>query len=107
MPERIVRNIPMYFDEYEAEYGDGLYPSSDPIGEEYTGQITITFEYIEAFQTWFQMSGNCILGLDGNYGDGLFEKLNDPIYILQPSNRALYIHNSLGRQLYPKNNIIS
>ena len=107
MTERIVRNVLMYYDEYEANYGDGFYPSPDSIGEEYTGQTTISFEYSEALRSWVQISGDCILGLDGNYGDRLFEKLNDAVYILHPSTQVIYIHSRTGKQLYPKNYITS
>ena len=92
-----IKDIVMYYDEYERLNGDGLYPSSDPMGEEYSGAVSILFKLNESDQSWNQVSGQPFDGLDGDYGIKLLNKLNDGI--LCP---AIKIYSSARVQLYPK-----
>ena len=87
----------MYYDEYERLHGDGFYPSSDPMGEEYSGVVSILFKLDESDQSWSQVSGQPFDGLDGDYGIKLLNKLNDGE--LCPATK---IYSSARVQLYPK-----
>ena len=92
-----VKDIVMYYDEYERKFGDGFYPSPEPMGEEYSGVVSILFKLDESDQSWSQVSGQPFDGLDGDYGIKLLNILNDGE--LCP---AIKIYNSDRQQLYPK-----
>ena len=92
-----VKDIVMYYDEYERKFGDGFYPSPEPMGEEYSGVVSIFFKLDESDQSWSQVSGQPFDGLDGDYGIKLLNKLNDGE--LCP---AIKIYSSARQQLYPK-----
>ena len=92
-----VKDIVMYYDEYERLHGDGFYPSPEPMGEEYSGVVSILFKLNESDQSWNQVSGQPFDGLDGDYGIKLLNKLNDGE--LCPATK---IYSSARVQLYPK-----
>jgi hypothetical protein len=92
-----VKDIAMYYDEYERLHGDGFYPSPEPMGDEYSGFVSILFKLNESDQSWNQISGQSFDGLDGDYGIKLLNKLNDGE--LFPATK---IYSSARVQLYPK-----
>ena len=99
----ITRTETAYYDGYEYSHGDGMYPTFDQDQvEPYSSQVEISFVYMGFVGGWVQTSGPCIIGLDGNFGDGLLARLNSPNYILQPSNPATCIYNRRGDQIHPK-----
>ena len=99
----ITRTETAYYDEYEYMNGDGMYPTFDQDrGDPYNSQVEISFVYMGFAGGWVQTSGPCIIGLDGNFGDGLLARLNSPNYILHPPNPAICIYNSGGGQIHPK-----
>jgi hypothetical protein len=99
----ITRTETAYYDEYEYTDGDGMYPTFDQDqGDPYTSQVEISFVYMGFVGGWVQTSGPFICGLDGDFGDRLLARLNNPNYILQPPNLVAYIYNSGGRQIHPK-----
>lgn len=101
----ITRTETAYYDDYEFRIGDGFYPTFDQDqGEPYNAQVEISFVYMGFAGGWVQTSGPCIIGLDGNFGDGLLARLNSPNYIIQPPNQATYIYNSGGDPIHPKPN---
>jgi hypothetical protein len=104
MAPRIVREMVAYYDRHETIHCDGFYPCFEPIGEPYVTESVISFEFIERTRSWLQISGESILGLDGNFGDVLLAKLNSSDYIQQPSSPGVLIYNHDGKQIYPKTN---
>ena len=66
--------LTVYYDSYEYEMGDGLYPSSDN-KDGFDACMNIRFR--REGSTWMQASGKCIDGLDGHYGVNMLTRLND------------------------------
>lgn len=92
-----VKDIVMYYDEYERRFGDGFYPSPETMGEEYLGVVSILFKLNKSDQSWNQISGQPFDGLDCDFGIKLLNILNEDE--LCPATK---IYNSDRQQLYPK-----
>jgi hypothetical protein len=85
--------VPMFYDTYECEFGDGFYPLL--LNEMNTLKpISISFKKIN--NIWTQVNKNCILGLDGSTGPDLLAYLNEKI----GDNTAKQIYNAFNIQLY-------
>ena len=65
--------LTVYYDSYEYELGDGVYPSCDK--SDFDACMNIRFR--REGSTWMQASGRCIDGLDGDYGKKMLARLND------------------------------
>ena len=91
--------IPLFFDEYERKYGDGLYPvvkKTDCIS--HFIEESFIFVYKKELNAWIQESNkNDIDGLDGDHGKELLHILNDASGV----TGATKVYNSY-KQLYPK-----
>jgi hypothetical protein len=64
----------MWYDKYEADFGDGFYPQVEQ--ESGMEPISVSFQYTEWNKTWTQNNGKNIQGLDGNCGNLLISLLN-------------------------------
>uniref|UniRef100_A0A6C0F0T1 Uncharacterized protein n=1 Tax=viral metagenome TaxID=1070528 RepID=A0A6C0F0T1_9ZZZZ len=65
--------LTVYYDSYEYDLGDGMYPSSDN-KDGFDACMNIRFR--REGSVWMQASGRCIDGLDGNYGEQMLARLN-------------------------------
>lgn len=85
--------VKMWYDSYEAKFGDGFYPQMKGPGDE----VILEFILTKDKTTWHQSTGEGITGLDGNCGDELLAHLNS-----QANASATKIEARHGRQLFPK-----
>lgn len=122
-----VYNVDMFYDSYEADFGDGFYPmtkSSVPCTDPTTiGFKLTTDQNAECFTNvtysvsvtthsaqshplnvyWKQTNNNVIRGLDGNEGFLLFAQLNNQLRVDNTFVTVQGIVNSFGKIIYPKN----
>ena len=89
--------IKLFYDEYEANHGDGFYPQLT----EQTGFISdqIQFIYLDKLCIWMQRSSKLIKGLDPPYGQELLDELNKHI---DSKLAARTIANLVGLQIWPR-----
>ena len=91
----------MYYDEYEANYGDGFYPLLDKESS-HLKPVEISFiEYkLSLTETVWKQTGSAtwILGLDGSTGPKLLKLLNEH----SCRNHKKIISGVLNMQIYPK-----
>ena len=59
----VMKFITLYYDSYEAKFGDGFYPQTQP-DRSCSDEIEIGFELVHG--TWTQVTGPRIHGYDGN-----------------------------------------
>jgi len=93
----------MYYDEYEANFGDGFYPLLD---KESSHMKPVDISFIEyklpnglGEIVWKQTgSASWILGLDGPTGPDLLKFLNEH----SSRNHTKIVSGVLNMQLYPK-----
>jgi hypothetical protein len=69
----VTKEVILFYDEYEANFGDGLYPS-----DEQESHLDSREKHVfqKKGDMWHQISNHCIQGLDGDYGVKLLKKLN-------------------------------
>ena len=91
----------MYYDEYEANYGDGFYPLLDKVSS-HLKPVEISFiEYkLSLTETVWKQTGSAtwILGLDGSTGPNLLKLLNEH----SCRNHKKIISGVLNMQIYTK-----
>ena len=91
----------MYYDEYEANFGDGFYPLLDKESS-HMKPIEISFiEYkLSSKETVWKQTGSAtfILGLDGPTGPNLLKFLNEHTC----RNHKKIVSGPVNMQLYPK-----
>ena len=91
----------MYYDEYEANFGDGFYPLLDKESS-HMKPVEISFiEYkLSSTETVWKQTGSAtwILGLDGPTGPNLLKLLNEHSF----RNHKKIVSGVLNMQIYPK-----
>ena len=131
-PNSKVYNVDMFYDSYEADFGDGFYPMTkssvpctDPttIGFQLIRLPTGTTEfsrspsdamtssqarsklitYTDLNVYWKQTNHNVIRGLDGNEGFLLFAQLNNQLRVDNTFVTVKGIVNTHDKLIYPKN----
>ena len=91
----------MYYDEYEAKFGDGFYPLLD---KESSHMKPVKISFIEhklsSTDTVWKQTGSAtwILGLDGSTGPDLLKLLNEH----SSRNHIKIVSGVLNMQIYPK-----
>ena len=94
--------VTLYYDKYEAYYGDGLYPQltkTTPC----TKDVIISFS-LDNQNYWIQKNDDDnqgISGLDGDIGHLLLVKINE-LAIQQKINTGIGIKNKYDLIIYPK-----
>ena len=86
-----IYKVTMYYDYYEYECGDGFYPFFENIDNLY--KSTELF-FVYRNNSWYQIKGINIKGLDGNTGNELIELLN-----INGNKNGLSIYNNLGNKV--------
>jgi len=85
-----MKTISLFYDVYEEENGDGLYPYPE---DDNLTEIKITF--IKQYGNWHQTTNGAIMGFDG-HGEGVLDKLEPNAKI------ATKIFNNYGKLLFVK-----
>ena len=77
MTKEITAEIEVYYDVYEYEQGDGMYPA---VGREREEDGCIKVGFVLRENRWLQTTGPYIYGLDGDNGIKFLEHLNENYY---------------------------
>ena len=72
-PDTMLKYITLYYDSYEAKFGDGFYPLTYK-DQSCDTEIKIGFEFING--NWSQATGPSIHGYDGNEYSKVMAQLN-------------------------------
>jgi len=92
--DNIIATEKLYYDEHEYIYGDGFYPCI----EETTicsQPAIVEFLYNKIFNSWIQIGGICISGLDCDEGTNLLDFMNKKYDV-----KCISIYNLFSRQIY-------
>jgi hypothetical protein len=96
--------VTLYYDKYEAYYGDGLYPQLTK-ATPCTKEVIISFS-LDNQNYWRQKSDDDnqgICGLDGDIGHLLLVKINE-LAVQQNINAGIGIKNKYDLVIYPNKN---